>query len=149
MDTYGKIDSKFRFVILASKRAKQLLRGSKPKLRTKTRNLIRIAQLEVQAGTVEYDILPVLADEEQPVERVLPTDETGDGISMAGLTDEPELEEEEAAEPPAAEPEEDEEETDGAEEDEDADAEDEEEAPAEAAEEEESADEIIVRDQEK
>ena len=60
MDKYGhNIDSKFRFVIVASKRAKQLLRGSKPKLRSKSRNLIRIAQQEVSAGTVEFEILPV------------------------------------------------------------------------------------------
>ncbi len=60
MDKYGhNIDSKFRFVIVASKRAKQLLRGSKPKLRSKSRNLIRIAQQEVMAGTVEFEILPV------------------------------------------------------------------------------------------
>ena len=139
MDTYGNIDSKFRFVILAAKRAKQLLRGSKPKLRTKTRNLIRIAQLEVQAGTVEYDILPVLQDEDQPAERVLPTDETGDGISMAGLTDEAEVEEEETAELP--EPAEDEEEEA---EEEEAEAEEEEDAAAEDDE-----DEISVSDDEK
>ncbi len=60
MDKYGhNIDSKFRFVIVASKRAKQLLRGSKPKLRSKSRNLIRIAQQEVSAGSVEFEILPV------------------------------------------------------------------------------------------
>ncbi|MDH4197532.1 MAG: DNA-directed RNA polymerase subunit omega [Candidatus Aminicenantes bacterium] len=60
MNKYGhNIDSKFRFVIVASKRAKQLLRGSKPKLRSKSRNLIRIAQQEVSAGTVDFEILPV------------------------------------------------------------------------------------------
>jgi DNA-directed RNA polymerase omega subunit len=60
LDKYGhNIDSKFRFVIVASKRAKQLLRGSKPKVRSKSRNLIRIAQQEVMAGTVDFEILPV------------------------------------------------------------------------------------------
>ena len=57
MQTYGKLDSKFRFVILASKRAKQLLKGSKVKIRTKSRNPIRIAQLEVKAGLVDYEII--------------------------------------------------------------------------------------------
>ena len=57
MQTYGKIDSKFRFVILASKRAKQLLRGSKAKIKTKSKNPIRIAQIEVKEGLIDYDIL--------------------------------------------------------------------------------------------
>jgi len=64
LNKYGhNIDSKFRFVIVASKRAKQLLRGSKPKLRSKSRNPIRIAQQEVSAGTVEFEILPVGKEE--------------------------------------------------------------------------------------
>lgn len=58
MQTYGKIDSKFRFVILASKRAKQLLRGAKAKIRTKSKNPIRIAQIEVKEGLIDYEILP-------------------------------------------------------------------------------------------
>jgi DNA-directed RNA polymerase omega subunit len=57
LDTFGKIDSKYRFVIVASKRAKQLLRGAKPKVKAKTKNPIRLAQLEVKNGAVEYDIL--------------------------------------------------------------------------------------------
>ncbi|UCC40088.1 MAG: DNA-directed RNA polymerase subunit omega [Candidatus Aminicenantes bacterium] len=57
MERYGDLDSKFRFVILASKRAKQLLQGAKPKIKTKSRNLIRIAQAEVMAGLVDYEII--------------------------------------------------------------------------------------------
>jgi DNA-directed RNA polymerase omega subunit len=57
VQTYGKVDSKFRFVIVASKRAKQLLRGAKAKVRTKTKNPIRIAQIEVKAGLIDYEIL--------------------------------------------------------------------------------------------
>jgi DNA-directed RNA polymerase subunit K/omega len=51
------IDSKFRYVILASKRAKQLLKGAKPKLKSKSKNLIRIAQEEVDRGMVDYEIV--------------------------------------------------------------------------------------------
>ena len=54
----GNVDSKYRFVILAAKRAKQLLKGAKPKIKGKSRNLIRIAQAEVKAGLIEYEILP-------------------------------------------------------------------------------------------
>lgn len=57
MQTYGKVDSKFRFVILASKRAKQILRGSKVRVKSKSRNPIRLAQIEVKEGLVDYEIL--------------------------------------------------------------------------------------------
>src|SRR5512137_2209523 len=60
---FGNIDSKYRFVILASKRAKQLLKGAKPKIKAKSRNLIRIAQAEVKSGLIEYEILPERAEE--------------------------------------------------------------------------------------
>jgi DNA-directed RNA polymerase omega subunit len=58
LDSFGNIDSKYRFVILASKRAKQLLKGAKPKLKAKSRNLIRIAQSEVKSGLVEFEVIP-------------------------------------------------------------------------------------------
>jgi DNA-directed RNA polymerase omega subunit len=63
LDSFGNIDSKFRFIILASKRAKQLLRGAKPKIRAKSRNLIRIAQAEVRAGLIEFEVLPERRDD--------------------------------------------------------------------------------------
>jgi DNA-directed RNA polymerase subunit K/omega len=61
---YGDIDSKFRYVILASMRAKQLLRGAKPRIKTKSRNLIRIAQEEVKRGLVDYEIIQSPKEEE-------------------------------------------------------------------------------------
>ncbi len=63
MKTYSDFDSKFRFVIVAAKRAKQLLKGSKPKLESKSKNLIRIAQEEVNQGLVEYIIIESLPEE--------------------------------------------------------------------------------------
>ncbi len=63
MNRFGNIDSKFRFVILASKRAKQLLKGAKPKIKAKSKNPIRIAQSEVRSGVIEYEILPMKKDE--------------------------------------------------------------------------------------
>ncbi|MFC2168479.1 DNA-directed RNA polymerase subunit omega [Acidobacteriota bacterium] len=65
MKTYGDFDSKFRFVIVAAKRAKQLLKGSKPKIKSKSKNLIRIAQEEVLQGLVEYDLVDSLAEDLQ------------------------------------------------------------------------------------
>jgi DNA-directed RNA polymerase subunit omega len=58
LDAFGNIDSKYRFIILAAKRAKQLLKGAKPKIQGKSKSLIRIAQAEVRSGLIEYEIIP-------------------------------------------------------------------------------------------
>ena len=68
MQTYGKVDSKFRFVIVASKRAKQILKGSKVKIRSKSKNAIRIAQIEVKSGLIDYEILKSAQEEAAEVE---------------------------------------------------------------------------------
>ncbi|MBP7705978.1 MAG: DNA-directed RNA polymerase subunit omega [Candidatus Aminicenantes bacterium] len=89
MDQFGKIDSKYRFIILASKRAKQLLKGAKPKIQTRSKSLIRIAQAEVREGLVEYEIIPARMDDiPEREDRVFVgggiADEAGDGDSLAG-----------------------------------------------------------------
>jgi DNA-directed RNA polymerase omega subunit len=63
LDAFGNIDSKYRFIILAAKRAKQLLKGAKPKIQTKSKSPIRIAQAEVRSGLIEYEIIPTRMDE--------------------------------------------------------------------------------------
>lgn len=63
MKTYTEIDSKFRFVILASKRAKQLLHGARPKVKSKSKNPIRVAQNEVRSGLVDYEIIEPIIEE--------------------------------------------------------------------------------------
>lgn len=63
MDAFGNIDSKYRFIILAAKRAKQLLKGAKPKIQGKSKNPIRIAQTEVRNGLIEYEIIPTHMEE--------------------------------------------------------------------------------------
>jgi DNA-directed RNA polymerase omega subunit len=89
LETFGKLDSKYRFIILASKRAKQLLKGAKPKLQTRSKSPIRIAQAEVQSGLVEYEIIPTrMEDIPEREERVFVGgglgDEPGDADSLAG-----------------------------------------------------------------
>jgi DNA-directed RNA polymerase subunit K/omega len=59
---YGGIDSKFRYVVVASLRAKELLRGSKPKIKSKSKNLIRVAQEEVKSGIIDYKIIELGQD---------------------------------------------------------------------------------------
>jgi DNA-directed RNA polymerase subunit omega len=54
---YGDIDSKFRYVILAAMRAKQLLAGAKPYIKSRSKNPIRIAQEEMKQGLVDYEII--------------------------------------------------------------------------------------------
>jgi DNA-directed RNA polymerase omega subunit len=67
----GRIDSKYRFVIIASKRAKELLKGAKARIRSRSKNPIRIAQKEVEMGLVEFEILKAkkeeVADQEERV----------------------------------------------------------------------------------
>jgi DNA-directed RNA polymerase subunit K/omega len=77
---YGEIDSKFRFVILASKRAKQLLQGAKPRIRSKSKNPIRIAQKEVRDGFIDYEIIEAKKDEiQEPAEEGFIGEEIGAG----------------------------------------------------------------------
>lgn len=94
MRNYGDVDSKFRFVILAAKRAKQLLKGSKPKIKTRSHNPIRIAQLELQDGLIDYEIVEDLKEETPQVEeQVFLGDDLGgdiDTADVAGGSDEDE-----------------------------------------------------------
>jgi len=65
LKSHSDIDSKFRFVILAAKRAKELLSGAKPKIKSKSKNPIRIAQNEVAQGLIDFEI--ILHKEEEKV----------------------------------------------------------------------------------
>jgi len=89
LDAFGNIDSKYRFIILASKRAKQLLKGAKPKIQGRSKSLIRIAQAEVRSGLIDYEIIPTHMDEiPEREERVFVgaglADEPGDADALAG-----------------------------------------------------------------
>ena len=71
MKELGNVDSKYRFVIVASKRAKELLKGAKSRLKSKSRNPIRIAQNEVKLGLVEFEILKAKKEDiQEPEDRV-------------------------------------------------------------------------------
>jgi DNA-directed RNA polymerase subunit K/omega len=60
---YGNVDSKFRFVHVAAKRAKSLLKGAKPKIKAKSKSPIRLAQIEVKEGLIDYRIIPSPSEE--------------------------------------------------------------------------------------
>lgn len=44
-------------------RAKQLLAGAKPRIKSRSKNLIRIAQEEVKQGLVDYEIVKAVKGE--------------------------------------------------------------------------------------
>ncbi len=63
-----KIDSKFRFVLLAAERAEQLLRGAKPKIDMGQLKPTRIAMNEISNDLVEWDYGPPPELEEEAIE---------------------------------------------------------------------------------
>jgi DNA-directed RNA polymerase omega subunit len=65
------IDSKFRFITVASQRAKQLQGGAKPRVETRSRKPTRVAVEETLAGTISWEIREESAeatDEAEPAE---------------------------------------------------------------------------------
>jgi DNA-directed RNA polymerase subunit omega len=51
------IGSKYRFIIIAAERAKQLQSNAKPKLKTKSTKPSFVAMREVEEGLVSFEIL--------------------------------------------------------------------------------------------
>ena len=58
-DSTNKVDSKYRFILLAAKRARQLQSGAKPLIHTTARKHTRIAQEELRAGVLEFEFPPL------------------------------------------------------------------------------------------
>jgi DNA-directed RNA polymerase omega subunit len=63
-----KIDSKFRFVLLAAHRAEQMVRGARPKLEGAARKPTRSAMAEILEDRVNWDYGPPPAPEAPPAE---------------------------------------------------------------------------------
>lgn len=53
----GDVDSKFRFIILAAKRTRQLQSGARPMINSSSKKYTRIAMEEVSKGLVGYDLV--------------------------------------------------------------------------------------------
>ena len=64
-DLPEKIDSKFRFVLLASHRAEQMMRGAQSKQPISNLKLTRIAMQEIEESQVEWDYGPEIIPEEE------------------------------------------------------------------------------------
>ena len=58
------VDSRFRYVLLVSKRAEQLIQGSQPKLKSRHAKPTRVAMDEVAADAIKWQLEPPA--EEQP-----------------------------------------------------------------------------------
>ena len=53
----NRVDSKYRFILLAARRARQLQGGAKPLIHTSSRKPTRIAQEELKAGVLQFEYL--------------------------------------------------------------------------------------------
>jgi DNA-directed RNA polymerase omega subunit len=69
------VESKFRLVHIAARRAEQLVQGARPKIESKHAKMTRVALEEVNADLVKWQLAPaepVLED--VPVADLLPTE---------------------------------------------------------------------------
>jgi DNA-directed RNA polymerase subunit omega len=57
MELPQKLDSKFRYILVAAKRARQLQAGARPLIQSTAKRLTRVAQEEVGAGLVPFELL--------------------------------------------------------------------------------------------
>ena len=59
MDTIpSRVDSTFRFVLLAARRAEQLMRGARPKVETASQKPTYVALKEISADVVDWEYGP-------------------------------------------------------------------------------------------
>jgi DNA-directed RNA polymerase omega subunit len=52
------LESKFRQVLVISKRAKEILKGSKPLIKTKEKHPLKIAKEELEKGKLGVKLIP-------------------------------------------------------------------------------------------
>jgi DNA-directed RNA polymerase subunit omega len=57
MTSPQNVDSKFRFILVAAKRARQLQAGAKSMVQSLSKKPTRVAQHEVEAGLVPYELV--------------------------------------------------------------------------------------------
>ena len=63
MEIPQNLDSKFRFILVSARRARQLQAGAKPLIQTASKRPTRVAQQEVGAGLVPIEYIGVNAGE--------------------------------------------------------------------------------------
>lgn len=70
-----RIDSTFRYVLIAARRAEQLVQGARPKLEVASAKPTSTALLEVSQELVEWDYGPPPAPEPDPLAAEEPAEE--------------------------------------------------------------------------
>jgi len=65
MDLPTGLDSKFRYILVAAKRARQLQAGAKPLIQSQWKKATKIAEAEVLAGLVPIEIPEIPQDDGQ------------------------------------------------------------------------------------
>ena len=63
MEIPQTLDSKFRFILVAARRARQLQGGAKPLIQTASKRPTRVAQQEVGAGLVPVEFVGLVTTE--------------------------------------------------------------------------------------
>jgi DNA-directed RNA polymerase subunit omega len=59
MEVPPAVDSKYRFILLSAKRARQLQAGARPLIQTATKKPTKVAQLEVSGNLVPFANLEI------------------------------------------------------------------------------------------
>jgi DNA-directed RNA polymerase omega subunit len=62
------VDSRFRYVLLVSKRAEQLIQGSMPKIKSRHAKPTRVAMEEIARNTVKWQLAPPVEEESTSLE---------------------------------------------------------------------------------
>ncbi|MCL5005019.1 MAG: DNA-directed RNA polymerase subunit omega [Acidobacteria bacterium] len=62
MDLPSNIDSKFRYILIAAKRARQLQSGGRPLVQSPSKKATKIAQQEVSAGLIPIENIEIKSD---------------------------------------------------------------------------------------
>jgi DNA-directed RNA polymerase omega subunit len=57
------VDSRFRYVLLVSKRAEQLIQGSQPKVKTRHAKPTRVAMEEIREDKVKWQLTPPVEEQ--------------------------------------------------------------------------------------
>jgi DNA-directed RNA polymerase omega subunit len=57
------VDSRFRYVLLVSKRAEQLIQGSTPKMKSKHAKPTRVAMEEIDKQQVKWQLTPPVEED--------------------------------------------------------------------------------------
>jgi DNA-directed RNA polymerase subunit omega len=65
MEIPQNLDSKFRFILVAARRARQLQAGARPLVQTPTKKSTRVAQQEVGAGLVPIEMISMASDDDK------------------------------------------------------------------------------------